>query len=70
MRHFFSVDICFVSTHSRAKAAAAFDFRVCVVWGVSTHSRAEAAARNGLKGCLSTWVSTHSHAEAAAKYLY
>ena len=56
----------FVSTHSRAKAAAIFEPETDNEKGVSTHSRAEAAAACVV--ALFDWraVSTHSRAEAAA----
>ena len=57
----------FVSTHSRAEAAAYnCPIRAVLTISVSTHSRAEAAAKD-LKGVTSkVRVSTHSRAEAAA----
>ena len=60
----------FVSTHSRAEAAAYnCPIRAVLTISVSTHSRAEAAAKD-LKGVTSkVRVSTHSRAEAAARWI-
>ncbi len=56
-----------VSTHSRAEAAAAPEYRdQNHPYDVSTHSRAEAAALIRLLDCQHLMVSTHSRAEAAA----
>ena len=56
-----------VSTHSRAEAAASFSLLLWFLIDVSTHSRAEAAALIEENAMNTVKVSTHSRAEAAAK---
>ena len=56
----------FVSTHSRAKAAASKSDRVNADTTVSTHSRAKAAAELHEHKQAVCLVSTHSRAKAAA----
>ena len=55
-----------VSTHSRAEAAASFSLLLWFLIDVSTHSRAEAAALIEENAMNTVKVSTHSRAEAAA----
>ena len=56
----------YVSTHSRAEAAARYILGTAEPRKVSTHSRAEAAAARRNGGLINAGVSTHSRAEAAA----
>ena len=58
-----------VSTHSRAKAAAAIKNAQQGDINVSTHSRAKAAAISNDIHIIKLHVSTHSRAKAAAPYI-
>ena len=57
--------ICYISTHSRAKAAGPKQEKFCYGYMISTHSRAKAAGRHFLRLLLQIGISTHSRAKAA-----